>query len=200
MMERIKNTVIWKEDMVYSKQVVPTKQITILANDPSICAWGYSVLNQDGKILETGCIKTESGGKKLRVRKGDDTIRRIREINERLLSQVKKHNIEYIVSELPHGSQSASAAVMIGICMGILETISNALEIGIEWYSENDSKRHSLNKSTGEKLEMVQKMKIIYPNWKPTGTKYIDEAVADSLSIHHLAMKESPALKLFKMK
>jgi Holliday junction resolvasome RuvABC endonuclease subunit len=174
------------------------KNIHILANDPSICAWGYSVLDQNGNVLDFGCIKTESGGKKMRIRKSDDRTRRVHEINERLLSMIKKYNVEYMVSELPHGSQNASAAVMIGACIGIMQTLSDTLQIGLEWFSENDSKKCALGKSTAEKKEMIEAMSKIY-DIKWTGTKYIDEAVADSLAIHYVASKDSPALKLFRL-
>lgn len=179
------------------QQIMKQKNIHILANDPSICAWGYSVLDQNGNVLEIGCIKTESGGKKMRIRKGDDSIRRIKEITTRLLTVIKKHDIEYIVSELPHGSQSASAAVMIGVCMGIMQTLADTLDIGIEWFSEGDSKKNALGKLSAEKKEMITAMSKQY-QVKWTGTKYIDEAVADSLAIHNVASKQSPALKLFR--
>lgn len=186
--------------VIFDKQQerIMHKNIYILANDPSICAWGYSVLDQKGNVLDFGCIKTESGGKKMRIRKSDDRTRRVHEINERLLSVIKKYNVEYIVSELPHGSQNASAAVMIGACIGILQTLADTLNIGLEWFSEGDAKKSALGKTTAEKKEMIVAMSKLYKlNW--TGTKYIDEAVADSLAIHNVASKNSPALKLFRM-
>lgn len=172
-------------------------EFIVLANDPSICAWGYAVLNGRGSVLSFGCIKTAGGGKKMRIRKGDDTVRRIREINQVLLSVIKKYNVTYLISELPHGSQNASAAVMQGIVSGIMQTISDCLEIGVEWYSEGDSKKCLLGKISAEKKETIDAISKLYSlNW--TKTKYIDEAVADALSIHYVASKQSSTLRLFK--
>jgi Holliday junction resolvasome RuvABC endonuclease subunit len=181
------------------EQILKTKNIHILANDPSVCAWGYSVLDQNGNIVDQGCIKTVGGGKKMRIRKGDDTIRRIREINQRLITVIKKYNVEYLLSELPHGSQNASAAVTQGVVSGIMQTISDCMEIGIEWYSEGDSKKCLLGKTSAEKKETIDAISKLYgTKWK-SGIKYIDEAIADSLSIHYVASKQSSALKLFKI-
>lgn len=176
---------------------IPQKdQMYILVNDPSICAWGFAILCQN-KIMETGCIKTTGGGKKMRIRKGDDTIRRIREINQVLLRVIKKWDIAYMVSELPHGSQNASAAVMQGIVSGIMQTLSDSLEIGCEWYSEGDSKKCLLGKNSAEKKETIDAISKLYGTQWKSGTKYIDEAVADALSIHYVASKQSSTLQLF---
>mgnify|MGYP001454408469 CR=1 FL=1 len=105
----------------------------ILACDPSITAWGWAVLDQHSKILDYGCIKTVSQHRKLRIRKGDDSISRITELVEALISVIKTYNIKYIVSELPHGSQSAVAADAIGIVKGVMQTIAIWSNLGIEW-------------------------------------------------------------------
>jgi len=170
---------------------------TILTNDPSITAWGWAVLNWNNTILEVGCIKTEPSQKKQRIRKGDDTTRRISEINRVLLKMIKQHNVQYILSELPHGSQNARAAVMIGVVAGIAQTISDTLGIGIEWYSEADSKKCVLNKRSATKQDMIDKINYLYDvPW--FDVKYKDEAVADALAIHYAAMEMSSTLRLLK--
>ena len=180
------------------EEINPIKDFIVLANDPSICAWGWAVLNGKGEILETGCIKTAGGGKKMRIRKGDDTIRRISEIGERLKQVIEKWNVSYLISELPHGSQNASAAVMQGSVSGIAQTISVFTGIGIEWYSEGDSKKCLLGKISAEKVETINAISKIYGDTWGTKTKYINEAVADALSIHYVASKQSSILKMFK--
>lgn len=175
-----------------------TGEFTILTNDPSFTAWGWAVINAKGRILKTGCIKTKTEGKKRRIRKGDETVQRTGEINSVLLGLIKEFNIGYLLTELPHGSQNASGAVMIGITIGVLKTLSDSLDIGIEWYSEGDSKKCALGKISSTKDEMIQAMKQHYGTSWIKGTKYIDEAVADALAIHHVAMKESGVLKMIK--
>lgn len=167
----------------------------ILANDPSFTAWGWVVLNHKGQILKQGCIKTKTEGKKRRIRKGDETVQRTGEINKVLLDVIKEYKISYIVTELVHGSQNAAGAIMIGITIGILRTISDTLNIGIEWYGENDAKKCALGRISSTKQEMIDAMDKIYNvNW--FGVKYKDEAIADALAIHNVAMHESSTLKL----
>lgn len=178
----------------------------ILACDPSVTAWGFAVMDWRGAVMEGGCVKTESLAKKLRIRKGDDTIRRISEITNVLLYLIKEYRVTYIVSELPHGSQSAAAAEMLGITKGIMQTLADTLNIGIEWYSEGDSKKALLGKISATKLETIQAVSKLYNipktgnKTKPTapwsGVQYVDEAVADSVSVYHCAKKQSSLFKL----
>lgn len=171
----------------------------ILTNDPSMTAWGWGILSFDGRIVELGCVKTKTEGKKRRIRKGDETTARISEINKILLELIHKYNVTYILSELPHGSQNAAAAVMIGAVAGMAQTIADTLEIGIEWYSEGDSKKCLLGKISATKQETIDAIDELYDvPW--TNTKYKDEAIADALSIHYCATKQSSTLKFLKIK
>lgn len=174
------------------------EQFNILTNDPSITAWGYAVLDHNGRVLTIGCIKTKTEGKKRRIRKGDETVRRVSEINNVLLGIIKEYKVNYILSELPHGSQNASAAVMIGIVTGIVQTISDCLQIGVEWYSEGDSKKCALGKISATKDEMVNRMKRQFLDAAWTGVKYFDEACADALAVYYVASKQSSTLKLMR--
>lgn len=172
------------------------KHLTVLTNDPSFTAWGYAII-KDSKIIESGCIKTAPENKKSRIRKSDDTVRRISEINKILLELIRRHEVDFILSEAPHGSQNASAAVMIGIVAGMVQTISDTLEIPVEWYSEMDSKKFVLGKKAAVKSEMIEAIKKLYDvPWK--NIKYSDEAVADAIAVYHTAIGLSPTLKLLK--
>jgi Holliday junction resolvasome RuvABC endonuclease subunit len=171
------------------------KQTAILTNDPSITAWGWAIITtEDGLVKECGCIKTESKASVLRIRKGDDRVRRISELNIRLLEVIRRYNIALIVSELPHGSQSAVAAVMIGIVTGIVQTLGDSLGIPVEWYSEGDAKKSIIGKKAISKTEMIQKIKSMY-GVHFTGIKYRDEAVADAMAVYHVAYNTSPIVK-----
>jgi Holliday junction resolvasome RuvABC endonuclease subunit len=174
------------------------KEPTILTNDPSITAWGWAVLNVRGEILNCGCIKTAPEQKKRRIRKSDDTGRRATEIIQKLINIIQAHNVKYLLSESPHGSQNASAAVMIGMVTGIIYTLSECLAIPLETYSEGDSKKNALGKLSAAKNEMIERMSELFSeDWK-TGTKYIDEAVADALGVYYVASKQSTTLKMMK--
>jgi Holliday junction resolvasome RuvABC endonuclease subunit len=167
-----------------------------LTNDPSITAWGYAVIRND-QIITCGCIKTKPDNKKKRIRKSDDTIRRISEINKLLLTAITDYDVDYILSEAPHGSQNANAAVMIGMVTGMLQTVADCKNIPIEWYSEGDSKKVLLGKISASKEETINAIKKHYiVPW--TKVKYYNEAVADAISIYHAAITLSPTLKLLK--
>jgi len=173
------------------------KPPTILTNDPSMTAWGWAVMTPNGDIIKCGCIKTAPEQKKRRIRKSDDTARRANEVIRKLINIIQVYNVKYILSESPHGSQNASAAVMIGLVMGIVCAMSECLNLPLELYSEGDSKKCTLGKLSASKGEMVEKINELY-DVPFTGTKYIDEAIADAMSIFNVASIESPTLKMMR--
>lgn len=173
----------------------PNTDFTILALDPSMTAWGWVVLDSSGRLLESGCIKTEPSNKKLRIRKADDKVRRIEEINAVFIPIIHKYKIQLILSELPHGSQSAVAACMLCMVTGIAQTIADCFRIAIEWYSEGDVKSFLFHRQSVSKLEMKEMMKKNFPGKHWTGIDYRDEAVADALAIYSLAYNKSSIIK-----
>lgn len=182
------------------RRAVKAKGNTILACDPSLTGWGWAVINWDGSVVETGMIKTEPLHKKMRIRVGDDFARRIKEIVQVLFTQIKNNNVNYMVCELPHGSQNAAAAKMVGAVPSIMETMSATLDIGLEWYSEADGKKAVLGKSSGSKDAMVCAVKKLFPEvyFKDKGAKAINEAVADSLACYYVASIQSNTMKMLK--
>ncbi len=165
----------------------------ILACDPSFTAWGWAVL-ESHQVISTGCIKTEPEAKKKKIRAGDDQARRVREIIQQLDKIISYHNVTYIVSELPHGSQNYKGAVMIGVVTGILEGFNVLRNIPLEWYLENDAKRALFGRISASKAEVKASINELYDvSW--SGRKYIDEAVADALAIYYAAECSSPTIK-----
>lgn len=179
------------------KEISYRQNPTILTNDPSMTAWGWAVVSPKGKVYATGVIKTEPSSKKLNIRKGDDRARRITEINSILLDLIAKYDIDFIVSEVSHGSQSATAAVALGVTTAVLQTLSDCLIIGLEWFSEGDCKKAISGKRSLTKGEMIELIKDIYDvEW--TGFKWRDEAVADAMAVFHLASQQSSTLKMLR--
>jgi Holliday junction resolvasome RuvABC endonuclease subunit len=174
----------------------------VLTNDPSITAWGWAVVDPVGnKVIASGAIKTAPSAKKLKARKGDDRVRRVQEINVALLEVIKKYNICLIVSELPHGSQSAVAAIMIGMVTGVMQTIGDCLNIPVEWFSEipvewfreSDAKLAVTGKRSVENMiPHIHDLFIV--TW--TDTKWRDEAIADALAVYYVAWQQSTSLKM----
>lgn len=169
----------------------------ILTNDPSMTAWGWAVIDWSGQVKAAGCIKTKSGHKKRKIRKGDDTIRRLKLMNNALIEKIRTYDVRYIVSEQPHGSQSASAALMVGACLDKVQTLSDAIGIPVEWYSENDVKQHIFGRKSVTKKEMKGFVASTYRvDW--TDVKYRDEAIADAIAVYHTAQAHSAAIQLMK--
>lgn len=168
----------------------------VMTHDPSTRGWGWAVLDSTGHVLIAGCIKTQPEHKKRRIRKGDDYARRVGEINLEIKKVVDAYRINYMLVELPHGSQNANGAKMIGMVTGICQTISVWENIGIEWYSEGDGKKAVLGKLTGTKQEMIAAIGKLYKvPWTNVGFR--DEAIADALAIHYAASQQSEILKFW---
>lgn len=196
-MEEIRSTNTSNAKTMKRTKFHKLKQLVILTNDPSFTAWGFAVVTGHGETIFNGCIKTQPSTKKQRIRKGDDRIRRINEINTVLLDIISKYKVNYIVSELPHGSQNASAAIMIGATAGIIQTLSDCLGIPVDWYSEADAKNNLLNKKAATKKDTIDAICQIYDIPLPKA-KYQQEAICDAMAVFHVASKESSFIKFYK--
>jgi Holliday junction resolvasome RuvABC endonuclease subunit len=149
---------------------------------------------ENDKIIDSGCIKTEPQAGKLKIRKGDDRARRTSELASTLLSIIETYSIGIIVSELPHGSQTASSAVMMGIVVGVGQTLADCLKLPIEWYTEADAKKILLGRNKGTKQETIIRVSQMF-NYVPTRAKYIEEAVCDAVAVYVAARETSPLLR-----
>ncbi len=182
-------------DTLEEQSLYTTRPKYIMANDPSIQAWGWVVVSSTGIVVDAGCIKTSPSNKKLRTRKGDDRVRRITEINTELIRVIEEYEVSLLISELPHGSQSAVAAIMIGISTGVMQTIGDSLGIPVEWFSEGDAKKAISGKRSVEKDEMVWIVKNKYRvPW--CDVKWKDQGIADSMAVYHVAKQQSQILKM----
>lgn len=178
------------------RTVFNNRENIILTNDPSFKAWGYCAITlSERKVVDVGCIKTDKESTKRRIREGDDLVRRISEITDVLLGLTKKYNIKMVLCELPHGSQTARAAVMIGAVTGIMQSFATTLQIPTEWFSEYDAKKTLLNRRKATKDEVIQAIDGLYTiPW--TGVLYKDEAIADAMAIYNCAIKKSTSLQI----
>lgn len=179
-----------------AKVSLPGKKYA-MTNDPSITAWGWAVVDPtDNSIIDCGCIKTVPQSKVLRTRKGDDRVRRVQEITFGLIQVVEKYHPALILSELPHGSQSAVAAVMIGIATGVMQTLGDCFKIPVEWFSEGDAKMAVVGARSVAKDTMVGFICELFQcdPWKKT--KADNQAIADSLAVYYVGRQQSTSLKM----
>jgi Holliday junction resolvasome RuvABC endonuclease subunit len=174
----------------------------IIAFDPSIREFGISVIDSEtDEILHAECVKTKSKHDELNLSKSKDRTRRVSVIVNRILQCVENYDLDLIVSELPGGSQSASAAECLGIVKGLVQTFSDCYEIPLVWISEIKSKKTMLGKRSADKIEMVNEVNSRIDSvpvsgeakdgapW--TGIKYRDQAIADSIGVYFASKKHS---------
>jgi Holliday junction resolvasome RuvABC endonuclease subunit len=187
----------WKPNKLMMESGQKEQRKTILTNDPSLTGWGWAVVDLQGQVVDVGCIKTEPSSKKRKIRKGDDRVRRVSEINRVLLELIEKHNVILILCELPHGSQAYEAAVMLGVTSGMMQMLADSRSIGIEWYTEGDVKKYLFNRQSVQKQEMINKIDSLMnvPWFK---AKYKNEGVADALGVYRTALSQSSALNMMK--
>lgn len=173
----------------------------ILALDPSLTAFGYVVVNPfNNKCISQGVIRTSPTDKKLKIRKGDDRCRRIHEINTALLHIINNHNIKLILSEQPHGSQSAVSALMIGVTLGLVQTIADCTDIPIEWYLEGECKYNLLGKRSATKDAIQNAIYEQFPetlSWSSL-PKYHKEAICDAMAVYHKGKQDSQLIKFLR--
>jgi Holliday junction resolvasome RuvABC endonuclease subunit len=170
------------------------KHPKILACDPSSTAWGWAVIQNHTRI-DSGCIKTKTEAKKRRIRQTDDFSRRVNEIATALLKIIEEHKIEFILTEIPHGSQTYKGALMIGMVIGVIQTTSVWSGIPVEEYSEGDAKKALLGRISASKAEVIAAVEETF-EVRLMGPKYVREAVADALAIYNVAHMTSPTLQI----
>ena len=171
----------------------------ILALDPSLTAFGWAVV-ADGKPVQVGCIKTLPSNMKRGIRTGDDRCRRITEICDKLWYLKSYYEPELIVSEQPHGSQSAISAVMIGICLGMIQTFADLSALPLEWYLEGECKKSLLGKRSATKQEIIDAILTKYPSLELPEAKYQQEAICDAMAVYHHASRVSNIIKFLEVK
>ena len=170
----------------------------ILAVDPSIREYGYAVLNVDDRkkkenwVEDSGCIKTSSDPD-TRL-KSKDRVHRVQNIFSELNRICTMWGIEHVVSELPAGSQSATAAWTLGSVVGGTASLAISLDIDIDFFTLHECKQSvegidDTPEGVSKKEYVAIKMKDMY-NAQWEDTKYIDLAVSDSLAVFETAIQK----------
>jgi Holliday junction resolvasome RuvABC endonuclease subunit len=170
--------------------------IKILGIDPSQKNLGLvkaAFTPQGGKlaIIDMKLISTEKGSDTKQVRKSSDNLRRAQEQATVLREWEKWADI--VMSEIPHGSQSASAMFSYGVCIGLLAWVSRPL-IQI---SATETKKAAVGRSTATKREMIEWAEGLYPSapWlrvRGNANGHIiddNEHLADAIGVIHAGLK-----------
>lgn len=149
----------------------------ILAFDPSLSNWGYSIAtytNNQLDILDYGIVQTKPS--KTKDRQNIKDYLRCQHLYSHLLPLVK--DIDRIVVELPTGSQSSRAMVSYATCIAITACLSHA-NPNVHIVTPNQVKR-IVGSSTASKDDVIDWVKHKHPNLNlPSKTKA--EHICDSI-------------------
>lgn len=83
------------------------------------------VVLRDLHITQTEGLKKRAKG----VPKSADDMRRAREAVEAIRAKIAEWQPDYIVAEIPFGSQSARSAWTLGIALGVLSNIDDLIQV-----------------------------------------------------------------------
>lgn len=165
----------------------------VLAFDPSMRNWGCVVADISNGVVtvlhhETISIDSYKSSKAQQLLEiADETFRII-------VRLVKQYKPLLILTELPHGSQSAQGMKSYAFSITILGTIC-ALGIPLKTYSAYDVK-HTVGSNTATKKEVVNWVANKHPNLFPLHGKAISvdkyQHVADAIAViyTHLSMSD----------
>lgn len=162
--------------------------IRVLAEDPSLCAFGYAVIdcheNRTLSIVELGCLRTTSRPvktpRKVRTTKAHGKVvtpakdrppagvwesSRLVSILDGLTDVCQRLEPDQAVFEDPCGSQSASASRALGLAKGLC--LGHLRTAGIPWQSV--SPRASKLRATGDpaakKPQMLEAIRTKFPDF-----------------------------------
>ena len=161
----------------------------ILALDPAQNNTGVVVM-WGAKIMETSTIrlKTDLDGVKKWMYLQDAVAKEINAL-------IHEWNIEVIVSEFPHGSQSASALRGLAQVSGVISGVAQAHNLPLHFFTEYDVKRTLFGHAKGvSKEEMMYRVFGIFepfsyiPPVKPNANKLQHEC--DALGVLATYLKQ----------
>jgi Holliday junction resolvasome RuvABC endonuclease subunit len=123
----------------------------ILACDPGLAAFGFAVLDLDGRAVELGVIRTEKSAKKRGVLSTDDNLRRVRELVSHLERLVDRHGVRVIATESMSFPRASSAAAKLAMSWAALATLSELRGLPMLQLSPQEVKKQLCNARNASK-------------------------------------------------
>lgn len=153
--------------------------MNILYSDPSLCAYGYAVLDGRGKILEGGCIRTLAT---------DTDETRAGKIGQELTRIVSDYNVGKANFEKSVGAKSYNAAKALALVQGLTIGVLQAFDVPFQTFAACDIKQGLVGKRDAEKQEVLDVVVKLCPLFEASlkGIKNKTDrfAVSDSLAIY----------------
>lgn len=134
---------------------------TVLSLDPSLRAYGWAII-QDDKVLECGCIITDSI--KGEIQTNSDTLRLVVIAQElhRIIEKYKAE-LELIVFENPVGSKSSRANQSLSYVKGITVAAATFSCIPFKTIRAKTVKKELTGESDADKQTIYEEVLIKYP-------------------------------------
>lgn len=178
------------------------KKIRITGMDPAFRNWGSVQADYLNGSLSLRSLELMSTKKSLdkKIKRSVDDLNSARILYDFYQSELLETDI--LITELPTGSQSATAAKAYGVAIGILSTTSVPY-VGV---SPMDVKLNSVGHKNASKDEMIDWAIDLYPdlNWKTykRNGKILyskaNEHLADAIAVIHAGIATEEFQKLIK--
>lgn len=173
----------------------------VLSLDPSKSCTGYVLWDlEENTIVDTGTFQIETQGKfRLKTEKYAEETNLYAQFFRDLF---EKWQFGVIVTEYPHGSQSATASRALAMVNAVILTFSQlVLDTPAITYLETHTKRAYFGRGDVSKDEVREAMKKEFPDYEPPTrghkvTRYRDEAICDALLVLHKFLNDHADLHL----
>jgi Holliday junction resolvasome RuvABC endonuclease subunit len=156
---------------------------TVLAFDPSLRNWGWSlcVVSDTIDVVACGVIRH----KEVHSNKAQADYLTARAIHNDLVDLIQVYKPDVLVAEFPVGSQSASAMISYALCIGLLGSLGKVTQV------TPSQVKTTVGNSTASKADVIAWVNERHPNALPTKHGKIlvgvSEHIADSIVVAHTA-------------
>ena len=137
--------------------------LRFLGMDPSFRNWGYAVGHVDVDTLEIEISRVEvfttSKSQVKTVRRTSDDFASARALHTKMTQMIQQHEPHVLFSEIPAGSQSATASKGLGIAVGVLASAA----VPLIQVQPLEVKLALTGNKTASKLEMMERAVEMHP-------------------------------------
>lgn len=162
--------------------------MVILGVDPGLASFGWAVTDvvRDGSlaVIELGVFRTTKSATKRNVLAADDTVRRARELDQRLVELIERHGVPAVIcAESMSFPRSASAAAKMAVTWGLICALANDCDAPIAQCSPQALKKALTGSSSSSKTDVQQALEVRFGNRELLAHlgKTIREHAADAL-------------------
>lgn len=179
----------------------------VLGIDPGIANCGYAVIHvgptlEHDNLVDCGVISTAKSAKKKNIFAADDRMRRAREVAEQLhytlLGSADRFPLAAICIEALSIPRSASSAVLLAMCHGVVVQLAFARGVPVLQASPQEIKEHMTGSRAASKIQVQGAVSDRFGRqWLEELSKTRREHAADAIGAA-LTCMASPAMHLLR--